>query len=73
VAALGCGDIFVRSGRGVDPYFHLLMSGPPDGWRKVWFFLWNDTNASFPMFMGSHPIPQPSWGYDMAWRYLHRL
>jgi hypothetical protein len=31
-------DIFVRSGHGVDLYFHLLTSGPPDRWRKVWFF-----------------------------------
>jgi hypothetical protein len=30
MAALGSVDIFVRSGRGVDPYFHLLMSGPLD-------------------------------------------
>jgi hypothetical protein len=25
-------DIFVRSGHGVDLYFHLLTSGPPDRW-----------------------------------------
>jgi hypothetical protein len=45
VVALGCVDIFVCSERGVDHYFHIPMSGPPDGWRKVWFFLRNDTDA----------------------------
>jgi hypothetical protein len=35
VVALGSVDIYVRSGRGVDPYFHLPTSGPPNGWRKV--------------------------------------
>jgi hypothetical protein len=34
-AALGNMDIFVRSGRGVDPYFHPLTSGPSDRWGKV--------------------------------------
>jgi hypothetical protein len=29
--ALGSVDIFVRSRRKVDPYFHLLASGPLDG------------------------------------------
>jgi hypothetical protein len=28
-------DFFVRSRQGVDPYFHLPMSGPSDGWQKV--------------------------------------
>jgi hypothetical protein len=34
-AALGNMDIFVGSGRGVDPYFHPLTSGPSDRWGKV--------------------------------------
>jgi hypothetical protein len=66
VAPLGSADIFIRSGRGVDPYFHLLMSVLLDGWRKVWFFMWNSTNAPLPIFMGSRPVPQPNWGYDGA-------
>jgi hypothetical protein len=32
VAPLGSVDIFVRSGHGVDPYFHLPMSVLPNGW-----------------------------------------
>jgi hypothetical protein len=62
VVALGSVDIFVRSGRGVDPYFLLSTSSPPDGWRKVWFFLRNDTDMPLPMFMGSRLVPQPNWG-----------
>jgi hypothetical protein len=65
-------DIFIRSRHGVDPHFHIPMSVPPDGWLKLWFFLRNDTDASFPVFMGSHPIPQPIWGYGVAKRDLHR-
>jgi hypothetical protein len=73
VVALGGVDIFITSGHGVDPYFLLLTSGPPDEWQKVWFFLRNNTEAPLPMFTGSHPIPQPNWGYRMAQRDLHRL
>jgi hypothetical protein len=57
VVALGSVDIFVRSGHGVDPYFHLPTSGPLDRWQKVWFFLRNDSDVPLPMFMGSRPIP----------------
>jgi hypothetical protein len=63
VVALGSVDIFIRFGRGVEPYFHLSTSGPSDKWWKVWFFLSNDADASLPMFTGIRPIPQPSWGY----------
>jgi hypothetical protein len=73
VAALGSIDIFSRSGRGVDPYFHLPTFGPLDGWRKVWFFLRNDTNAPLPVFTGSRPVPQPNWGYGVAQRDLRKL
>jgi hypothetical protein len=62
VAILGSVDIFIRSGHGVDPYFHLPMPRSPDGWRRVWFFLWNDIDASLPMFTGSHLVPQANWG-----------
>jgi hypothetical protein len=37
-AILGGADIFVKFGHGVDPYFHLPMFGPSDGWWKVCFF-----------------------------------
>jgi hypothetical protein len=57
---LGSVDIFIRSGHGVDPYFHLLMFGPSDGWWKVWFFLRNNTYVLLPMFTGSRPVPQPN-------------
>jgi hypothetical protein len=73
VATLGSVDIFDRSEHGVDPYFHLLMSGPLNGWRKVWFFLRNDTDVPLPMFTGSHPIPQPNWWYGVLQRDLRRL
>jgi hypothetical protein len=53
-------DIYVKSGHGVDPYFHFPMSKSTDGWRKVRFFLRNDIDTSLPMFMGIHPIPQPN-------------
>jgi hypothetical protein len=66
VVALGSVDIFIRSSYGVDLYFHLQMFGPLDGWQKVCFFLRNDTNVPLPMFMGSRPILQPNWGYDVV-------
>jgi hypothetical protein len=63
---LGSVDIFVRSEPGVDQYFHLLMSDPSVGWRRVWFFFRNDGNAPLPVFTGNRPIPQPKWGYRVA-------
>jgi hypothetical protein len=66
-------DIFVRSRPRVDPYFHLLMSNPPNGWQKLWFFLRNDVDAPLPMFMESRPIPQPKWGYGVAQKHIRRL
>jgi hypothetical protein len=62
----GIVDIFIRSRRRVDPYFHLPRFGPLDGWQKVWFFLRNDTVALLPVFTGSHPIPQHNWGHGVA-------
>jgi hypothetical protein len=73
VVTLDSVDIFVRPGRGVDPYFHLPKSGPLDGWQKAWFFLGNNTDAPLLVFTGSRPIPQPNWGYGVAQRYLCRL
>jgi hypothetical protein len=49
------------------------MYDPLVEWQKVWFFLRNDTNASLPVFMGSRPVPQPKWRYDVAQQYIRRL
>jgi hypothetical protein len=38
------------------------------GGRKYGFFLRNDANALLPVFMGSCPIPQPTWGYGWSGR-----
>jgi hypothetical protein len=62
----GSVTIFVRSGSRVNPSFCFLMSVPPVGWWKVWFFLKNDADVPLPIFMGSRPIPQPKWGYGVA-------
>jgi hypothetical protein len=35
MVALGNVDIFVRSGIGIDPYFHLSMFDPTNGWQKL--------------------------------------
>jgi hypothetical protein len=70
---LGSVELLVRSGSGVDPYFRLLMSDPPDRWQKVWFFLRNNVDVPLPMVTGSHPVPQPKWGYGVAQRDIHML
>jgi hypothetical protein len=49
------------------------MSDPLVEWRKVWFFLWNNTDMSVPVFMSSRPIPQPKWRYGVAQTDLRRL
>jgi hypothetical protein len=66
MAILSIVDIFVRSGPGVDPYFHLPMSDPPVEWWKVWFFLRNNADAPLPVFMTTRSTPQPKWGYDVT-------
>jgi hypothetical protein len=43
------------------------------GWRKKWFYLMNDTSAPLPVFIGCHPVPQPSWGDRVAWKNLNKL
>jgi hypothetical protein len=73
VMALGSVDIFIRSSHGADLYFHHPTSDPPDGWWKVWFFLRNNTNTPLLMFVGSHPIPQPNWEYNVAQRDIHKI
>jgi hypothetical protein len=70
---LGSVDIFLRFGPRVDPYFHLPMSNPPVGWRKVWFFLRNDADVTLAMFTSSRLIPQPKWRYGVAQKVLRRL
>jgi hypothetical protein len=57
---LGSVDILVRSGLGVDPYFHLPMFDPPVMWQNIWFFLRNDVDAPLPTFTGSCPVPRPN-------------
>jgi hypothetical protein len=47
------------------------MSNPLVGWRKVWFFLRNDTPLL--TFTGSCPVPQPKWGYSVAQKHIYRL
>jgi hypothetical protein len=66
-------DLFVRSGPRVDPYFRLLMSDSMVRWQNVWFFMRNDADTLLPLFMGSHPIPQPKWGYGVAKKDRRRL
>jgi hypothetical protein len=70
---LGSEDIFVRSRPGVDPYFLLLRPDNLVRWKKVWFFLRNDADASLPMFTGSCPVLQPKWGYGVAQKHIRRL
>jgi hypothetical protein len=60
VAVLGGVDIYVKSGHGVDPYFHLPMFKSMDEWWKVWFIMRNDIDAPLPVLTGSRPIPQPN-------------
>jgi hypothetical protein len=66
-------DIFIQSGPRVDSYFHLSMSDPPVGWWKVWFFLKNDAVTPLPVFTSSHPIPQPKWGFGVAYQCICKL
>jgi hypothetical protein len=66
VAVLGNVDLLIWSRSGVNPYFHLLMSNPPVGWWKVWFFLRNDVDMPLPVVTGSCPVSQPKWGYGVA-------
>jgi hypothetical protein len=51
--------IYVRFRPEVDPYFLILMTDPLVGWRRAWFLLRDDADASLPAFTGSHPIPHP--------------
>jgi hypothetical protein len=66
VVAIDSVHIFIRSNHGFDPYIHLPVTGPPDGWRIVWFFLRNDVGAPLPVCTGSRLVSQPCWGYGVA-------
>jgi hypothetical protein len=66
VVVWGSVDILVRSGLGIDPYFHLPMSDPLVEWQKGWFFLRNDVDALLLMLIGNRLYPQPDWGYGVA-------
>jgi hypothetical protein len=44
-----------------------------NGWRKKWFYLRDDDSMPLPTFIGSHPIPLPSWGDRLARRGLSML
>jgi hypothetical protein len=69
----GSVDIFVRSGSGVDSYFHFPMSDLATGWRTVWFFLRNDADAPLSIFSGCHPVPELKWGYNVDQQYVRKL
>jgi hypothetical protein len=71
--ALGCVDISVCSGLEIDPYFSIPLPDPLVGWRKAWFLLRNDADASLPTFMGGRPIPQTNWEYGVARTNFQRL
>jgi hypothetical protein len=57
----------------VDPYFRIPMPDLLIRWQSAWLLLRNDTDAPLPAFTGSHPIPQPNWGYGVAQTDLRRL
>jgi hypothetical protein len=65
-AVWGCTEIYHCTGPGIDPYFHLSVSNPSDGWQKEWFFLRNYAKAPLPMVMGKSPAVQPRWWYRVA-------
>jgi hypothetical protein len=54
-AMWGYADIYVRTGQGVDLYFHLSISNPSVGQRKELFFLRNDASALLPVVTGKRP------------------
>jgi hypothetical protein len=62
VAPLGSVDIFVRSGHGVDHYFHLPTSVPLDGWWKVCFFCEMTLTRRSLCSRVATPFPNPNGG-----------
>jgi hypothetical protein len=73
-AAVLCSvHIYVRFGPNVHPYFLILMADPPIECWRAWFLLRDVADVPLPTFTGSHPIPYPNWGYDVAHMDLRRL
>jgi hypothetical protein len=59
-ASLGNVDILVHSGPEADSYFSILLPDPSVKWRKAWFLVKNDANASLPTFTGGRLVPHPN-------------
>jgi hypothetical protein len=72
-AMLGCVDLCVRSGQGVDLYYRLSVSNLPVGWRRVWFFLQNNTTRPLLEVTGRRPAAQPYWRYGVVKKDLRKL
>jgi hypothetical protein len=66
VASLGSVNISVCTSPRTEPYFLIPQPGPPVGWRKTWFLLKDEAEASLPTFMGGCPIPHPNWEFSMT-------
>jgi hypothetical protein len=58
--SLGNVDILVHSGPEADSYFSILLPDPSVKWRKAWFLVKNDANASLPTFTGGRLVPHPN-------------
>jgi hypothetical protein len=65
-SSLGSVDISVHSGPRVGSYFSILQPNPPVGWRKAWFLLKDEADASLPVFTGSCTISHPDWENGVA-------
>jgi hypothetical protein len=55
VVILGCVEVHVWPRQGADLYFLLLVSNPPVGWQRGWFFLRNDAPALLLKVTRRHP------------------
>jgi hypothetical protein len=72
-ASLGSVDILVHSRPEAGSFFSIPLPDPPMKWRKAWFLVKSNADASLPTFMGGHPIPLPNWEYGLAQSDLHKL
>jgi hypothetical protein len=72
-ASLGSVDILVHSRPEAGSFFSIPLPDPPIKWRKAWFMVKRNADASLPTFMGGHPIPLPNWEYGLAQSDLHKL
>jgi hypothetical protein len=73
VASVGSVDISVCSSLEANSYFSFMQPSPPVGWRKAWFLLKNEADASFPVFMSGCPIPHPNWEHGVVLTNFPRL